>query len=163
DQYPLFTVGEASPLTAPFGEVLAKAPAAPQPGRLSMNAMATLLSGAVADGELIDIYFHVRGVDGLPPGLYRLGARGSARLRRRARPRPRRHGRFLRSRARRAPRPRRDRRRRADPRRDRPGRLTRPEHKPCRKAAAPPSTMPSDGRGPSTSPSAPGGRARRRF
>jgi SagB-type dehydrogenase family enzyme len=83
ERYPLFTVGDAGPLPVPFGEVLTRAPAAPQPGRLSMSALATLLAGSVADGELIDVYFHVRAVDGLPAGLYRLGARGSARLIRR--------------------------------------------------------------------------------
>jgi len=63
----LFTVGEASPLSAPFGRGSRQGTAAPQAGRLSMNVLATLLSGAVADGELIDIYFHVRAVDGLAP------------------------------------------------------------------------------------------------
>ena len=66
------------------GEALARVPAAPQPGRLSMKLLAALLApDDPADSELIDIYFHVRAVDGLPSGLYRLGARGSARLIRR--------------------------------------------------------------------------------
>jgi hypothetical protein len=36
-----------------------------------------------ADGKLVEILFHVRGVDGLPAGLFRLGAKGEARLMRR--------------------------------------------------------------------------------
>jgi len=84
EQYPLFAVGEATPLTTSLGEALAAGPAAPRAGRLSMKVLAALLSSHdPADSELIDIYFHVRSVDGLPAGLYRLGARGSARLIRR--------------------------------------------------------------------------------
>ena len=49
-----------------------------------MKLLAALLSSHdPADSELIDIYFHVRSVDGLPSGLYRHGDRGSARLIRR--------------------------------------------------------------------------------
>jgi SagB-type dehydrogenase family enzyme len=56
----------------------------PQPGRLSMKVLAALLSTSPAtETELLDIYFHVRAVDGLPAGLYRLGTRGAARLIRR--------------------------------------------------------------------------------
>jgi SagB-type dehydrogenase family enzyme len=84
DQYPLFAVGDAPPLTTPIGEALGREPASPQIGRLSMKVLAALLAPqAAADAELIEVYFHLRAVDGLPPGLYRLGARGAARLIRR--------------------------------------------------------------------------------
>src|SRR4029077_1863715 len=71
-------------VTMSIGEAMAKVPGPPQPGRLSMKLLAALLASTDAAGAaLIDIYFHVRAVDGLPSGLYRLGVRGSARLIRR--------------------------------------------------------------------------------
>lgn len=84
DQYPLFAVGEADPAASPVGEAAGRAPVAPQSGRLSMKLLSALLAPPVpADSELIDLYFHVRSVDGLPAGLYRLGVKGAARLIRR--------------------------------------------------------------------------------
>src|SRR5437870_5278146 len=75
DQYPLFAIGEADAATSPIGAALGKPAPLPQAGRLSMKMLATLLSASPAVAtELIDIYFHVRAVDGLPAGLYRLGA-----------------------------------------------------------------------------------------
>src|SRR4051794_20466494 len=52
DQYPLFTVGEASPVAIPIGVALGRAPVAPQTGRLTMKVLASLLSSyAVADAD----------------------------------------------------------------------------------------------------------------
>lgn len=84
DQYPLFAIGEADQAATPIGEAVARAPVPPQSGRLSMKLLAALMAPpASGDGELIDLFFHVRSVDGLPAGLYRLGVKGAARLIRR--------------------------------------------------------------------------------
>src|SRR5690242_9293531 len=76
DQYPLFSIGDASALPASVGDTLTKAPPDPEDGRLSMRALSALLPRRTAvERELLEIYFNVRAVDGLPPGLYRLGDR----------------------------------------------------------------------------------------
>lgn len=82
--YPLFAVGEPDPAANPFGVAAGRAPGPPQSGRLSMKLLAVLLAPpASADSDPIDVFFHVRSVDGLPAGLYRLGVKGAARLIRR--------------------------------------------------------------------------------
>jgi nitroreductase len=82
--YPLFVVGEADPAADSVAALIGR-PAAPlRPGRLTLRLLASLLTTpAATDSELAEVTFHVRAVDGLPAGLYRLGAKGAARLIRR--------------------------------------------------------------------------------
>jgi hypothetical protein len=83
EAYPLFAVGEADPAAYPIAALIGKAAARSPSGHLTMRLLATLLAAPAADQELIATHFHVRAVDGLPAGLYRLGTRGQARLFRR--------------------------------------------------------------------------------
>jgi SagB-type dehydrogenase family enzyme len=84
EQYPLFAVGEADPAADPIAGLIGKAAGPLKSGRLTTRQLAALLPrSVVGDGKLVEILFHVRGVDGLPAGLFRLGAKGEARLMRR--------------------------------------------------------------------------------
>ena len=84
EQYPIFAVGDADLAAGPIAGLIGKAAGPLKPGRLTTRQLAALLPRSMAaDGKLVEILFHVRGVDGLPAGLFRLGEKGEARLMRR--------------------------------------------------------------------------------
>jgi len=84
EQYPLFAVGEADLSADPIARLIGKGAGPLKSGRLTTRQLAALLPRSMAaDGNLVEILFHVRGVDGLPAGLFRLGTKGEARLMRR--------------------------------------------------------------------------------
>jgi SagB-type dehydrogenase family enzyme len=84
EQYPLFAIGEADPAADAIARLIGKAAGPLKSGRLTTRQLAALLPRSMAaDGKLVEIFFHVRGVDGLPAGLFRFGTKGEARLMRR--------------------------------------------------------------------------------